>query len=97
MKLGRALKNLRRIKGLTKKQMAVEIGITKLSWAMYERNKRVPRDEVKVKMAMYFKNMAEELFEEGLEACNHEDEGEGVGGHHKFCKFPLGSKTARGV
>lgn len=84
MKLGRELKNLRRIKGLTKKQMAAEIGITKLSWAMYERNKRVPRDEVKVKMSMYFKNMVEELFEEGLGACNHEDEGEGVGGRHKF-------------
>lgn len=84
MKLGRALKNLRRIKGLTKKQMAAEIGITKLSWAMYERNKRVPRDEVKVKMSMYFKNMVEELFEEGLGVCNHEDEGEGVGGRHKF-------------
>ena len=49
-----------------------------------ERNKRVPRDEMKVKMAMYFKNMVEELFEEGLGACNHEDEGEGVGGRHKF-------------
>lgn len=84
MKLGRALKNLRRIKGLTKKQMAAEIGITKLSWAMYERNKRVPRDEVKVKMSMYFKNMVEELFEEGLGTCDHEDEGEGVGGRHKF-------------
>lgn len=42
--------------------IAAEIGITKSSWAMYERGERVPRDEVKIKIAKYFGKTVEELF-----------------------------------
>ncbi len=42
--------------------MAKELNITKSSLAMYEQNKRVPRDEVKVRIAKYFGKTVQELF-----------------------------------
>ncbi len=54
------LKNLRGNK--TQEQIANEIGITKSSWAMYERGERVPRDEIKIKIAQYFKKSVEDIF-----------------------------------
>lgn len=39
-----------------------EIGITKSSYAMYERNARVPRDEIKMKIARYFGVTVQFLF-----------------------------------
>ena len=42
--------------------IASELGITKSSWAMYERNERTPRDEVKVKIAKYFNKSVQEIF-----------------------------------
>ena len=36
--------------------------ITKSSWAMYERDERVPRDEVKIRIAKFFGKSVEELF-----------------------------------
>lgn len=52
MSTGQKLKELRGKK--TQQEIADDIGITKSSLAMYERNERVPRDEVKVKIADYF-------------------------------------------
>ncbi len=43
-------------------QIAAEIGITKSSWAMYERGQRIPRDEIKIKIAQYFKRSVEDIF-----------------------------------
>jgi DNA-binding XRE family transcriptional regulator len=42
--------------------IANDIGITKSSWAMYERNERVPRDEIKIKIANYFGRTVQEIF-----------------------------------
>lgn len=56
------LRELRLMRGLTQEKIAEDLGITKSSWAMYERGERVPRDEVKVKMAIYFRTSVEELF-----------------------------------
>ncbi len=54
---------LRELRGnRSQEEMANEIGITKSSWAMYERNERVPRDEVKVKIATYFGKTVQEIF-----------------------------------
>ena len=54
---------LRELRGnRSQEEMANEIGITKSSWAMYERNERVPRDEVKVKIADYFGKTVQEIF-----------------------------------
>ena len=48
--------------GKTQEEIAKDIGITKSAWAMYERGERIPRDEVKVKIAKYFVRTIEELF-----------------------------------
>ncbi len=48
--------------GKSQKQIADEIGITKSSWAMYERGERVPRDEIKIRIAHFFGKTVEEIF-----------------------------------
>ena len=54
---------LRKLRGdRTQEEIAAILGITKSSWAMYERDERVPRDEVKIRIAKYFGKSVEELF-----------------------------------
>lgn len=54
---------LRELRGNKSQEItAKEIGITKSSLAMYERNERVPRDEVKVRIANYFHKTVGEIF-----------------------------------
>ncbi len=60
MSFGEKLKELRGKK--SQEEIASDIGITKSSWAMYERNERVPRDEVKVKIARFFNKSVQEIF-----------------------------------
>lgn len=60
MPFGLKLKELRGER--SQEEMAKEIGITKSSWAMYERNERIPRDEVKVKIANFFGKTVQEIF-----------------------------------
>ncbi len=43
-------------------KIAADLGITKSAWAMYERDERVPRDEIKVRIAHYFKKTVQEIF-----------------------------------
>ena len=43
-------------------EIARQIGITKSSWAMYERGERVPRDEIKIKIANFFGKTVQEIF-----------------------------------
>lgn len=43
-------------------EIAKQIGITKSSWAMYERGERVPRDEIKIKIANFFGKTVQEIF-----------------------------------
>ena len=54
------LKDLRGSK--SQEQIAKEIGITKSSWAMYERGERMPRDEVKIQIARFFGKTVEDIF-----------------------------------
>ena len=58
--IGKALRKLRGDKSL--QFTADGMGITKSALAMYERGERVPRDEVKVKIADYYGVSVEELF-----------------------------------
>lgn len=58
--IGEKLRDLRGNK--SQGEMASILGITKSSLAMYERNERIPRDEVKVKIARHFGCSIEELF-----------------------------------
>ena len=54
---------LRNLRGQqTQEEVAKAIGITKSSWAMYERGECVPRDEVKVKIAQYFGVPVQDIF-----------------------------------
>lgn len=60
MSFGSKLRELRGNR--SQEEMAKEIGITKSSWAMYERNERIPRDEVKVRIAQFFGKTVQEIF-----------------------------------
>lgn len=60
MNFGSKLKKLRGDK--TQEEISKEIGITLSSWAMYEQNKRIPRDEVKIKIAQFFNTTVQEIF-----------------------------------
>ena len=62
---GEMLKELRGDK--TQDTVASEIGIKTSSWAMYERDERIPRDEIKVKIARYFNKSIQELFFDPIE------------------------------
>lgn len=54
---------LRQLRGeQTQVAVATAIGITKSSWAMYERGERIPRDEVKRRIAAYFGKTVQEIF-----------------------------------
>lgn len=55
--------NLRALRGdKTQDEIAKDIGITRSSWAMYEREERIPRDEVKIRIAQYFGKTVQEIF-----------------------------------
>lgn len=60
MSFGEKLKALRGDR--SQEVTAKELNITKSSLAMYEQNKRVPRDAVKVRIAKYFGKTVQELF-----------------------------------
>ena len=60
MTTGEKLRKLRG--GFTQEEIAQSIGITKSAYAMYERDERTPRDEVKVKLATFFKTSVQNLF-----------------------------------
>lgn len=65
MSFGERLKELRGDK--SQREIAKELNITKSSWAMYERNERIPRDEVKVRIASFFGKSVQEIFFDNLE------------------------------
>lgn len=46
----------------TQEEVAKAVGVTKSAISMYENNERIPRDEIKRKMAAYFKVSVERTF-----------------------------------
>ena len=60
MSAGMKLKALRGKK--SQQTVADEVGITKSALAMYERDERTPRDEVKVKLAAYYGETVQSIF-----------------------------------
>lgn len=62
MTIGDKLKFLREEKGLSVEELAKELDLTRQAVYNYENNMRVPRDEIKVKIAKYFKRSVEEIF-----------------------------------
>lgn len=56
-------KKLRALRGNQSQKIAAEkIGITKSALSMYERDERVPRDEVKIKIATYYNESVQSIF-----------------------------------
>ena len=62
MSIGTKLKALRSAKKKTLQEAAVDLNITKSALSMYERDARVPRDEVKVRIARYYGETVSSLF-----------------------------------
>ena len=60
MSIGKKLKALRGMK--TQKEVAEQLKITKSALAMYERDERIPRDEIKVRIAEYYGESVQSLF-----------------------------------
>lgn len=60
MSVGERLRALRGKR--TQEEISKELGITKSSYAMYERGERTPRDEVKVRISKYYGVSVQELF-----------------------------------
>lgn len=60
MHFGEKLKQLRGER--SRDEIAKELNITKSSLAMYEREERIPRDEVKIRIANYFGKSVQEIF-----------------------------------
>ena len=59
---------LRKLRGdQTQEEIPTALGSTTSSWAMYERDERVPRDEVKIRIARYFGKTVQELFYDQIE------------------------------
>lgn len=60
MSVGMKLRALRGKR--TQRKVAEDLGISKSAWAMYEKNERVPRDEVKIRIAKYFNESVGSIF-----------------------------------
>ena len=62
--IGKKLKNLRG--GKTQEMVAKDVGVSLSAITMYERGERMPRDEIKVKLANYFGVSVSSLFFEEI-------------------------------
>lgn len=60
--IGDTLKELRQAKGKTLVEASKEIGITPAALSNYESNIRVPRDNIKVAIADYYKKPIQKIF-----------------------------------
>ena len=56
------LKKLRKNKGVSVEEMSLALNISRSAICMYESGNRIPRDEVKVKIANYFNTTVEDIF-----------------------------------
>lgn len=56
-------KKLRKLRGAqTLQTVAANIGISRSALNMYEKGERSPRDEIKIKLANYYKATVQEIF-----------------------------------
>ena len=60
--IGEILTDLRISKGKSRAEVALAVGVSKSAIAMYELGERVPRDDVKVKLAKYFGKSVSTIF-----------------------------------
>ena len=56
-------KKLMKLRGIKSREIvANELGISISALAMYETGKRIPRDEIKVRLSKYYKISVEDIF-----------------------------------
>ena len=60
--IGQRIKTLREEKGITREAFCNMVGITLSALSMYENGQRIPRDEIKVKIARVLETSIEALF-----------------------------------
>lgn len=61
-KIGSNLSELRAKKGETLKDVADAIGVTVMALSHYENGKRVPRDDIKVRLAEHYGKTVDSIF-----------------------------------
>lgn len=61
-KIGQRLAELRKKKDLSQLEAAELLGISASALGMYEQGRRIPRDEVKLKIAQYYNVPVQSLF-----------------------------------
>lgn len=71
MTLGENLKSLRAQKKVSLEQVADDLGLTRQAIYNYEADMRIPRDEIKIKLANYYGVSIEDLFfkDRATECC----------------------------
>lgn len=60
--MGEKLRSLRKEKRKTVTEVATACGISQSALTMYENGERVPRDEIKVRLADYYKRTVQTIF-----------------------------------
>lgn len=60
MTSGEKMRTLRGEK--SKRRVAEELGISFSSYVKYERNERIPRDDVKIRIAKYYRKSVQDIF-----------------------------------
>lgn len=61
-KIGERIKGLRTERGETAEELAKSIGISSSAIGMYENGQRIPRDEIKIRIAEHFTVPVESIF-----------------------------------
>lgn len=46
----------------SQEEVTTALGISKSTWSMYENAERIPKDEIKIKIANYFNKTVQEIF-----------------------------------
>lgn len=62
IEIGNRIRNLRKNRGLTQKELAEQLEISESAITMYESGRRVPRDEMKVSIAKFFEKSVDSIF-----------------------------------
>lgn len=62
VRIGNKLKDLRQNKNKTLEELASELCISQSAVGMYETGQRIPRDEIKIRIAEYFGVPVEAIF-----------------------------------
>lgn len=60
--IGSKLKKMRIAKGMTREELSAALGASPSAIAMYELGERIPRDEMKLKIANFFGESIESIF-----------------------------------